>query len=111
MEILPQAIRMPGVKYYLSLDRSSAEYNVDGASETRRSGVEPPLLTGYSVCVEGLRYSVWYSANSHRHAQSALDATNERRRCGLRRDYLRGVGAPAPAMWASARNYRALHLR
>lgn len=28
-----------------------------------------------SVCVEGLRYSVWYSANSHRHAQSALDAT------------------------------------
>lgn len=111
VEILPPAIRMPGVKYYLSIDRSSAEYNVDGASETRRSGVEPPLTHHNSVCVEGLRYSEQYRGDSHRHAQSALDATHKRRRCGLRRDYLRGVSAPAPATWASARNYRALHYR
>lgn len=78
MEILPQAIRMPGVKYYLPLDRSSAEYNWQGACDTRRSGVEPPLTHHNSDCVEGLRYSEQYRANSHRHAQSALDASHER---------------------------------
>lgn len=31
-----------------------------------------------SDCVEGLRYSEQYRANSHRHAQSALDASHER---------------------------------